>query len=118
MKIRLKHVSSIAVNKIMKYHSRINIISVPLSWLTILAVLILALAAPIESLADDCGDECGCESAHCCLCDICLPLPLMIELSDNILPVYFDFVFWPLPAHSSFMDQEWFFGIDHPPRIS
>jgi hypothetical protein len=102
----------------MKYQSPINKISPLISWLTILAVLVLAFAAPIESFADDCGDECGCESSHCCMCDICLPLPLIIELSDNILPVYFGFISWAFPAYSSSLDQEWFSGIDHPPRIS
>jgi hypothetical protein len=78
----------------------------------------IAMSTSAESPTEECTDECGCNQDHGCECDVCLPLSLMVEISADDFPAYFGIILWIQIHQSSSLDQEWYCGIDRPPRVS
>jgi len=85
----------------------------------VLAILIIStffISTSAEFIPEDCLHEYESESSHDHVCDICLSLVLMIDLSDHDLNEYSDVNYCTHVNNPAFLDQGYFNGIDHPPR--
>jgi len=100
----------------MKYHNPTGKFLFVVFYSVVLISFGLAMPVSADSPEEDCPDECGCDQDHSCECDVCLPITLMVEVSSDGFPVYFGIISRVNPHQSLSLDQEWFRGIDHPPK--